>query len=297
MIELKPVELTDKRWMEKYMREENSRSADFSFATIYAWNQTYCQQAGEYGGRLILKLFHVEPPIYSFPIGAGPLKPVIDAMLRDCGQEKLHIRGVTRENLEQLLSLYPGQFAVSADEEAWDYLYEAEKLAALSGKKLHAKRNYINRFMADYPDWRFEAITEDNLPECAEMNREWVLKNVEEHHTNYNAELMALHRVFENFRALELEGGLLRVGGRVIAYTIGEKLCTDTFVSHYEKAFAEIDGAYPMINREFARYILEKHPETRYINREEDMGLENLRKAKQSYYPAGMVEKYTATWK
>lgn len=297
MIKLKPVEVADKLWMEKYMREEDSRSADFAFSTIFAWNDTYCQQAGEYGGRLILKLYHVDPPIYSFPIGAGPLGPVIDAILRDCGAAKLRIRGVTRENIAELQALYPNEIEITPDEMAWDYLYSAEKLATLSGKKLHAKRNYINRFIAENPDWSFEAITAENLEECRAMNEQWMEKNTAERHENFNAERMALARIFGNFSQLGLDGGLIRVQGNVIAFTIGERLNSDTFVSHYEKAFSDIDGAYPMINREFARYILEKYPDVQYINREDDMGHENLRKAKQSYYPEAMVEKYTATWK
>lgn len=297
MIELKPVEVSDKAWMERYMKEEDSQSADFSFATIFGWNDTFCQRAGEYGGRLILKLCHVSPPIYSFPIGAGDLKPVIDAILRDCGEAKLRIRGITKENVPKLVELYGDEIEITADEHAWDYLYSAEKLASLSGKKLHAKRNYINRFLAQNPDWSFEPMTEDNLEECIAMNRQWVGMNEDAKNENYSAEIKALKRVFENFSALGLDGGLLRVSGRLVAYTIGEKLSSNTFVSHYEKAFPDVDGAYPMINREFARYIREKYPEVIYINREDDMGHENLRKAKQSYYPDGMVEKYTATWK
>ena len=94
-----------------------------------------------------------------------------------------------------------------------------------------------------------------------------------------------------------VEGGLLRSAGKVIAFTVGEVLNSNTYNVHFEKAFAEIQGAYAMINREFVKYIMQIHPEIEYINREEDLGLESLRKAKQSYYPDLMVEKYTAVWR
>ncbi len=94
------------------------------------------------------------------------------------------------------------------------------------------------------------------------------------------------------FKELKLEGGLLRVGGQVVAFTMGDLLGVDTFDVHFEKAYSEIQGAYPMINREFARRIRQRYPQVRYLNREEDMGIEGLRKAKESYYPDLMVEKH-----
>ena len=100
----------------------------------------------------------------------------------------------------------------------------------------------------------------------------------------------------EHYAALGLEGGLLRAEGRVIAFTMGDKLCSDTYDVHFEKAYGEIQGAYAVINREFARWVRAHHPEIRYLNREDDMGVEGLRRAKESYYPDQMVEKYAAVW-
>ncbi|NLF34937.1 MAG: DUF2156 domain-containing protein, partial [Clostridiales bacterium] len=104
----------------------------------------------------------------------------------------------------------------------------------------------------------------------------------------------ALHLATRDFNALGLEGGLLRVYGEVVAFTIGDRLTEDTYDVHFEKAYPELPGAYAMINREFARRMRELHPELRYFNREDDMGLEGLRKAKESYYPDLMAEKHTA---
>lgn len=296
MISLKPVDIDDKLWIDRFAMEEDSKSADFCFTTIFAWSDTYRQRVGQYGDRLILKLHHCDPPIYSFPIGSGDLKPAIEALISDSGPH-LKIRGVTKENLAKLEALFPNRFEILQDTYAWDYIYLAEKMAELSGKKLHAKRNHINRFISDNPNWCIEPITPGNLHECVEMNAEWVARNASEKHESYNAEVLALKRVFGNFAALKLEGAVLRVNGVVVAYTIGEKLNSDTYVVHFEKAFSDVNGAYTMINREFARYICRKYPEVIFINREEDMGRENLRKAKQSYYPDRMVEKYTAVLK
>ena len=107
-------------------------------------------------------------------------------------------------------------------------------------------------------------------------------------------ERLAMQKAFAAYRELQLDGGILRVNGEAIAFTIGERLSRDTYVVHFEKSISDLRGTYPMINREFVRHICEKYPEIQYINREEDMGLENLRKAKRSYYPDFMVEKYLA---
>ena len=139
-------------------------------------------------------------------------------------------------------------------------------------------------------------MTRENLRELVAMTKAWLEQNYREKHREYIGERMALARTFGNFDALGLEGGLIRSGGRVIAYTLGEMLTEDTYVLHFEKAFPDIQGAYAMINRENAKRILENHPEIVYINREEDMGLEGLRKAKESYFPEFLEEKYSARW-
>ncbi|MFY9377952.1 MAG: phosphatidylglycerol lysyltransferase domain-containing protein, partial [Peptococcia bacterium] len=189
---------------------------------------------------------------------------------------------------------FPGKFSYQDDREGYDYIYTLEKLVSLSGKKLQSKRNHINRFIANNADWSFEEISQDNLSECWEMNQEWCRQNGCKDDELLNEEYCAVRRCFNNYEALELEGGLLRLAGKVIAFTMGERLNSDTYVVHIEKAFGEIQGAYQLINREFAKLIQERHPDIVYVNREEDMGYEGLRRAKMSYRPVRMEEKYVA---
>ena len=208
----------------------------------------------------------------------------------------LEIIGVTTENQQELDTLFPGKFIYEPMRNGFDYIYTVESLSSLSGKKLHAKRNHINHFISEYQDWTFEPITPDNLAECYEMNTEWTRENTTSEDTGLMQENAAIKRCFEHYSELELEGGLLRLDGKIIAYTIGEVIASDTFNTHIEKAFADIQGAYPLINREFASYIKENHPEIVYINREEDMGSEGLRHAKLSYHPAILLEKHRAIY-
>lgn len=297
MIEFKQVELSDKAWMDKLIHEEDSQSADFNFTNIYIWDGSFRQYVAEYGGRLLVKLTYPGYPFYSFPVGGGDLKPVVLALRDDAERNgvKLDIKGVTPGQITELEEAFPGRFEFSSDTPFFDYMYSAEKMATLSGKKLHAKRNHINRFVENN-NWLAEPMSDDNLDECKAFTDEWM----EEHECNvedFPSESLSLLRTFDNFEFLGLEGVVLRVDGKLAAYSIGEKLNSDTFVVHFEKAISDTQGAYAMMNREFARAILENHPESVYINREDDMGMENLRRAKRSYYPEFMVEKYSAVWK
>ena len=174
-------------------------------------------------------------------------------------------------------------------------------LAELGGKKLHAKRNHINRFVENNPTWTYEEITPATLPECLEMDKEWYRRSLQREGDAEERDLgdegIALRTAMEHYEELGLEGGLIRVYGEVVAFTIGDRLSADTYDVHFEKAYGELQGAYAMINREFARWVRARHPEIRYLNREDDMGVEGLRKAKKSYYPDLMVEKHTAVMK
>ena len=293
----RPVTLADKPWLDDIIRQEDARSAEWCFSGIFAWRDTYHQQVASIGNRLMIRLICHGPPFYAFPIGKGDLEAAIWAMHQDVAQfnAPLMMRGLTEKTKTELEEAFPGQFIFTPDPNAFDYIYEAESLATLAGKKLHAKRNHINRFVENNPDWVFEPLTRETLPQCIAMTRAWALHQQKD--DTFASELLALHQAFTHYEALELEGGLLRADGEVIAFTIGEPINSDTYIIHFEKAFSDIQGAYPMINREFARHIRRTHPHIRYINREDDMGIESLQKAKRSYYPAFMLEKYTALWR
>ena len=293
-----PASITDKPWIDPIIKAENAPNSDWCFTNIFVWRKSFNQRVALLDGRLIIKhAFLGGDPYYAFPIGAGDLESVIYAMRQDAASDNLPLTllGVNSTHRAILEETFPGQFEFTASTGFFDYVYAAESLATLAGRKLSSKRNHINHFTREHPDWSFEPITAKNLHECMVMTVEW--ERVHEKSANFAAELEALDLAFQNFEALELEGGLLRVDGKVVAFTMGERLNADTYIVHFEKAFPTVQGAYPMINREFARHICETYPHIQYINREDDMGIESLQKAKRSYYPAFMVEKYTAVWR
>ena len=297
MIELHPVTLEDKAWIDPLVWAEASPSADFNFGNIFLWDNSFHQLVGRLGDRVIVMPCYAETPFFAWPVGTGDLAPVMDKLEEHAGKLGFPfvLRGVTGDHLPLLDSLFPGRWHAEPERDLWDYLYDAEKLATLTGKKLHGKRNHINRFEAEN-DWSFTSMTPADFPECIALLDEWNSANPEDQDMpdiDATDEYTAILRAFDNYGPLGMEGGVLRVSGRAVAFTLGEMVCGHTFVVHFEKAHTDINGAYPMVNREFVRQIRARHPSVRWINREDDMGHESLRQSKESYHPDAMVEKYT----
>lgn len=299
MINFKEIEINDKTWMKPLLAAADMRGCHQNFTNIFAWSKIFNYQVARVNDYLVLKgNTEKEGQYYFYPAGSGDIKPVFEAMrqeAKDCEHEFV-LLGISPENINVMKSLYPENFEYQAVRDSFDYVYLLEKLVNLTGNKLHSKRNHINRFKETH-SWSFEQISLENLVECWEMNVEWCKANEYKDEDNQlTDESCAVRQCFKNFIAMGLEGGLLRSDGRVIAFTMGEKLNSDTYDIHVEKAFGEIQGAYQMINREFAAFIKNNYQEVIYVNREEDMGFEGLRKAKLSYHPDKMEEKYRAQW-
>ncbi|MEG6522410.1 DUF2156 domain-containing protein [Desulfotomaculum sp. 1211_IL3151] len=295
MINFKKVALDDKQWMEDILRIAQLGVSHQNFTNIFAWSEIYHYRVAQINDFLVVKGRISTGDYYFYPVGLGDPKTILEAMKQDaadCGHEFI-LLGLTPENVNELNKLYPNGFIYKEMRDSFDYVYLLDKLVTLAGNKLHSKRNHINRFKAAN-NWSFEPISPDNLLACWKMNLIWCKKHGCAEDKQLANEDCAVRRSFKNFTPLGLEGGLIRLDDQVIAYTMGEKLNANTYIIHIEKAFGEIRGAYQMINREFAAFIQEKYPEIIYVNREEDMGYEGLRKAKLSYYPDKMEEKYEA---
>lgn len=234
---------------------------------------------------------------YMQPIGmygATSFGHIIPQMAEDANihGQRFRVIGVTKEGYDVLKSCHGGLFALHSDPSYEDYIYERISLATLAGKRLQPKRNHINQFLKRHPEYQYRPLTEDQFEECLKLDCRW-----REAHgdicQDITPEREAMLRAFENFEVLELQGGALYINGRMVAFTYGSPINYDTFCVHVEKGDSDVAGCYTMINRLFSESIDE---EFKYINREEDLGIEGLRRAKLSYYPAFRQEKYTATY-
>ncbi len=286
----KRTELEDRELMQSYFKRFPSRSCERTFANSLLWSRFYNVTFAVIEDTLVFRS-EGEQTAFTYPIGEkSQVKKALEFLEEFTKEREIPflLYNVTPEEFEQLESWWPQRFEIEYDRSLADYVYESEKLATLSGKKLHAKRNHINKFKATVENWSYEPMTEENLEECFQMGLKWRGDNCVEHSGEKRAEMCVTLNSLRLFRELELVGGVLRVDGEVVAFTIGEPISEDTFVVHIEKAYADLQGAYPMINQQFVEHECMQY---KYVNREEDTGAEGLRKAKLSYRPIFLVEK------
>lgn len=290
-IELKRPEFGDRDLINSYLQNTDTRSCEMTFANIYLWSRHYHTGFAVVEDMLVFGNTAGEIA-FTVPVGSADLKRAVDALMDYCEEKgaPFQLYNVTREDFARLESLYPGELEISYERDYADYVYEAEKLAALSGKKYHSKKNHVNQFKRAYPNWSYEPITKENVEECFQMGLRWRELNGCEADPEKHAEICVALNFLRLFEELEMRGGLLRVDGQVVAFTIGEPVGKkkDTLVVHIEKAFSEVQGAYTMINQQFAEH---EGKGFLYMNREEDMGDEGLRQAKMSYKPVFLIEK------
>jgi len=227
---------------------------------------------------------------YLIPYGRGDLRPPIEALMNDCGcTQKFMMSGVTERMWTNIEASMPGVFEKTPVRGGFDYIYTSEKLIHLKGKKLQSKRNHINRFKKEN-NWEYQSLTDhpEYLERCRKMLRDWIDMNLESHDESLELDYITTSTFLTQFNELDLRGGVILVDGRIAAFTLGRPLTEDTFIVHTEKAFSNINGAYSIINQQFVEHEASGFT---YINREEDMGYESLRKAKMSYQPDILLEK------
>lgn len=293
MIEIgfKKIELEDKDLITHYFKHHTSRSCERTFVNVYLWARFYHVKFAEVEHTLVFRTEDEDGFSFAYPAGEPEnVKKALEFLMEYCKEKDVLfiLYNVTPHMFAQLDKWYPKKFFIEYNRDLADYVYETEKLASLAGKKLHGKRNHINKFKALYPDWSYEPLNDDNVEDCFQMALKWRNKNGCEDDPEKNAEMCVTLNSLRLYKELGLKGGVLKADGKIVAFTVGEPVSDDTFVVHIEKAFAEVDGAYPMINQQFVQH---ECMEYEYVNREEDTGAEGLRKAKLSYRPAFLEEK------
>ncbi len=297
MLEFRRIEITDKPWIDKALRCAQFKGCEYTFGNNFVWRNVYNTQVCDYSGGYFIRFCVDGKPKYAIPTGDDTMSAeerikLLEQHCKDAGEQFLLYSNKRMLNL-LIEHMYPDAECVY-NRDSSDYLYLAEDLAELKGKKYHSKRNHLNRFYEN--DWSFEPLTADNMAECIEMNERWCEENLEacpvcdsDEHKSKEDESCIVRCSFKYFDKLGYTGGVLRVNGEVQAFTFGEPSADDTFVVHVEKALRQYQGAYAAINREFVVSLGGRY---RFINREEDTGAENLRKAKLSYHPYRLEEKF-----
>mgnify|MGYP002657914862 FL=1 len=296
MIAFRDITIQDKDTITAYTMNSCRRNCDLSFSNLCSWRFLYHTKFAIINNFLVFKFWAGDELAYMMPVGEGNLEEVLNELIEDARQEgepfcMLGVCSCMREDLEAIM---PGQFGFTVDRDYADYIYLRSDLATLKGKKFQSKRNHINKFRNTYPDYEYSPITKDRIQECLELEAKWCKANDCDQQEGTGNERRALIYALNHFDELGLTGGILHVNGQIVAFTFGMPINKETFGVHVEKADTSIDGAYAMINYEFANHIPEQYI---YINREEDLGIEGLRKAKLSYHPETILEKYMSCLK
>ncbi len=287
---IKP-ELKDIEILKKYLKHNKYRGCEFSAANTVLWSSYYntCYTIVE-DMLLFCRAEDGKPVSFTFPIGEKNHKRAFDAVIKYFEDNDLpFLMHCISEDMYKLINeWYPDEFEIEYNRDYADYIYTVDKLANLKGKHLHGKRNHINRFLENYPDYEFVMIDKDNEEECIKIASDWNKEKNSDNDEEAQYEVNALRYAIRHMDELGLFGALIRVEGKAVAFTLADEITEDTADVHFEKAYADIQGAYAMINREFVRNCLGKY---KYVNREEDLGIPGLRKAKLSYKPDILYEK------
>ena len=297
-LEFKTPELSDAEWAVPHILNANITACDYNFANIFLWRDVYRHKICFTGGMLLVKTDGVLGEAFLFPIGNGDLEHALKVMKsqRHNLDTKLTLVCVTEENKIRLDEIFPGRFEFIENIDYQDYVYSADKLAELAGKKLHSKRNHINKFIEGCSSWSFEKLCDENTSECRDLMSRWMQEKIDDGSSRkfLSDEMPVVMNILNYRRELNICGGVLRVNGEVTAFSAGCLLNGTCFDVIAEKADRHIPGCYAVINREMSKMVRDMYPDVKWINREDDMGLEGLRKSKQSYFPDIMIKKYTA---
>jgi len=278
--EFKPVGLEDQGVFKEHLDREPSGVCEMNFANIFIWKDSEHPRWTLLNGNLcVLVEPDFEPPYFLPPAGGARVPETIAACLR-------HAPRLSRVP-EEFIRRHGSGFRVEEDPDNFDYLYRVEDLAELKGKKYDGKRNRVKKFESTCPH-EYATLTRGDVAGCVRLLEDW-FEGKGNGDPYMAAEKKAIVQALASFDRLGLKGGVVKVGGRVEAFTMGMRLTDDTAVIQIEIANFGLAGLAQWVNREFVR---REWPAFKFINREQDMGVEGLRKAKLSYQPERLLKKF-----
>ena len=292
MIDFKRLDLACKDRYDQYLMNCGERGCEYSFVNLFLWGR---QKAAFVEDFLVIQSQFDRRCVYPFPVGRGDVKPMLDAIIADARERGIPccISSLSAAECALVEGLYPGRFRFYPIRDNFDYVYDINALADLKGRKYQKKRNHLHRFHDAHPDCTFLPLEQWDMEAFAALLHAWYeSRKAANPDIDYHLEELAIERALRFRRELGLEGLALLEGDRLLAFTLGSRLNGNTFDIHFEKAIEE--SAYAAINQGFAAHLRDKHPELQFLNREDDMGLEGLRRAKLSYTPDHMIEKHWA---
>lgn len=290
----RPLSLEDKPLLDSAFQQFPPTNSEFTFTNLFIWRHAYHIKISRLQQFICLFAEKGDHPFFFPPIGEGEMITCCRILLQSMRQKGISSRLARMP--EEILSRFDWEsegFEVMLDRDQSDYIYLIEDLVQLRGRKYHRKRNHIKKFKETYP-YEYRPLVPELIAECLDLQAAWCDLKQCDLDPSLTNEFIAIKEAFTHFDVLGVKGGAILIEGRVEAFTLGEPLNRDTIVIHIEKANPNFDGLYPTLNQAF----LEHHwTGYQFVNREQDLGEEGLRKAKESYFPHHLVNKYVLTLK
>ena len=297
-MKFKEITIDSIKDLQPYFDLVDYEACEYCFTTLYMWQHVYKT------GYIICDDFAIIMAEYEgdafsiLPLARKErLQQAIDFVIKyfEKYNKKICFRGTTKDVVEILQNNYSDRFEYIEERDLFDYVYDGESLRTLAGRKNQKKRNHINAFLKDYEGrYEYRLLGEEDFTECLNLLKEWTINKEENNELDkgLDDESIGIKKIFNNYKYLK---GRLKIAGiyvdsKLEAFTMGELINSNMALIHIEKANPNIRGLYPYINQQF---ILNEFKNVEFVNREEDLGIPGLRKAKLSYHPIKFVEKYT----
>ncbi|MCL2651028.1 MAG: phosphatidylglycerol lysyltransferase domain-containing protein [Candidatus Azobacteroides sp.] len=293
MIQFKPVILRILPEINYYFQFQNYRTCDFTTGGLFMWASYFKYEYAIFKDTLFIKgvsEINLSETAFSIPIGKLPNEEAIVILSDYCRNKKIKLilSAVPEEVVDNLQNKFLFQ---RVKLENWsDYLYEIQSLSSLSGKLYNKKRNHINKFYQLYPKYFYEKITTGNISEVISFFKKYDSLNDKDNPVFRNEADMT-EFVLQHYGDFDFIGAVIKINTEITGFIVGEIL-HDTLYIHISKADKDYEGIYEVLNQKFVADMLSNYPNLQYVNKEEDVGDEGLRKSKLSYHPIKLLHKY-----
>ncbi len=287
----KPIELKDREIIHEIIWKYQPHTSEWTFTNLFIWGGHYGYQWSLFKDWLVILNTTVSEDMYCLqPVGPPSRKEVVQMIIQWLAEEKGAIFPRIERADERLVSEVKSikKLRIEAVENHYDYVYRSDDLIHLAGRKYHAKKNHINKFLRSYV-FQYTSLRREHIDDCIQVEEEWCKLRRCEEDMSLVGEGEAVRNALRHFEALKINGGAILTNGKIEAFTLGELLNENTAVVHIEKTNPNIPGLFTVINQQFCE---NQWSNVQYINREQDLGVPGLRRAKRSYHPCRMVKKY-----
>lgn len=290
------IDIGAKDIINDFFHAQRIEASDMLFGNLYIWHFSRTIKYALIDDCLVVwtKFPSESYPFIFYPLGRGNRKVAIEKMKEYFldNQMPFSLRSLEPYQSAELENLFPNSFEITTNRDRFDYLYNIDELITLSGRTLHKKKNHLNRFFKLYPNFSYERVDSANAMEVLEAYRVWFEEG--EKSDGLRNEMLGIEASLRNFSALDMKGAIIRIDSKIAAFSLAEQINDDSVVIHIEKGNTFYEGIFQAINQQFLK---NDFAHLRFVNREEDLGIEGLRKAKMSYKPLRFIEKSNAIWK